>query len=129
MAVSAALPPLVPRRRFLASARRNSRSSSRMFSIPRNTYRKPACRLSGARGRPWLAMAEVIACTVNSRSSSPASMIATESLESSHVQGDVVVDEEDRPGAVRARVANIGDDAVEVVGVEIAPAHLDDRAE
>ena len=42
---------------------------------------------------------------------------------------DVVVDDEDGARAVVAGVANVGQHAVERVGVEVAAAHLDDRAE
>src|SRR4029453_8805405 len=44
------------------------------------------------------------------------------------VQRDVVVDQEDRPRSVIARVADVSQDAVEGEGMEVAPAHLDDRA-
>ena len=42
---------------------------------------------------------------------------------------DVVVDEEDGPRAAATRVADVGEDALDRIGVEVAPAHLDDRAE
>src|SRR5262249_34999606 len=45
------------------------------------------------------------------------------------VQRDVVVHQEDRPRPVIARVADVGQDAVESEGVKVPPAHLDDRAE
>ena len=49
--------------------------------------------------------------------------------EALHVEGDVVVDEEDRLGAVPLRIGNIGKDPLDWVGMEVAAAHLDDRAE
>ena len=42
---------------------RNARSSSRMFSMPRKTYRNPASRISGASVSPCVAIEAVIACT------------------------------------------------------------------
>ena len=50
-------------------------------------------------------------------------------FEAPDVERDVVVDEEDRPRAVAARVGDVGQHAVDAVGVEVAAAHLDDRAE
>ena len=50
-------------------------------------------------------------------------------LEPPDVQRDVVVHQEDRPRPVLAGIAEVGQDAVEGEGVEVAPAHLDDRAE
>ena len=49
--------------------------------------------------------------------------------EALHVERDVVVDDEQGPGAAITAVADVVEDAVEVVGVEVAAAHLDDRAE
>ena len=52
-----------------------------------------------------------------------------ERLEPRDVERDVVVDEEDRPRAARARIADVGDHAVDREAMEVAAAHLDDRAE
>ena len=54
---------------------------------------------------------------------------AAERLEPVDVERDVVVDEEDRLGAVRARVRDVGQHALDRVGMEVAAAHLDDRTE
>ena len=50
-----------------------------MFSIPRKTYRNPARRISGASVAPCVAIAEVMAWTVYSRSSRRAATIARQS--------------------------------------------------
>ncbi len=52
-----------------------------------------------------------------------------ESFEAFYVQGDVVIDQEDGAGAVIAGVANVGEDAIERVGMEVAAAHFNDGAE
>ncbi len=52
-----------------------------------------------------------------------------ERLKALDVEADVVVDDEDGAGAVIAGVANVGQDAIECVGVKVAAAHLDDGAE
>src|SRR6266404_4950529 len=49
-------------------------------------------------------------------------------LEARYVEGDVVIDEEDRPGAVGSGVAYVGEHPVEGKSVELATAHRDDRA-
>ena len=57
-------------------------------------------------------------------------MIAWQSaLEALHVERDVVVHQEDRPGAVSPRVGDVGQHAVDRIRMEVAAAHLDDRAE
>jgi hypothetical protein len=57
-------------------------------------------------------------------------MIApAERLEPPHVKRDVVVHNEERPGATVPRVADVRQDPLEGVGVEVASAHLDNRAE
>ena len=62
--------------------------------------------------------------------SGPASTIAWHKrLEPRDVERDVVVDQEDRARAAAPRVGDVRQDAREVEGVEVAPAHLDDRAE
>src|ERR1700730_11619537 len=50
-------------------------------------------------------------------------------LETMHVEHDIVVNQENGAGAVVARVANVGNYVLEGVGVEVAAAHFDDRAE
>src|SRR6202030_2669229 len=50
-------------------------------------------------------------------------------FKTSHIQRDVVVDEENGSSAVIAGVANVVQHAVERVGVEVAASHLDDGAE
>ena len=50
-------------------------------------------------------------------------------FESRDVQRDVVVDNEDRLRAMVARIANIGDHAIERVGMEISASHFNDRTE
>src|SRR4029079_5657576 len=50
-------------------------------------------------------------------------------LEARDVDRDVVVDEEDRAGATRARVGDVVEDAIEREPVKVPPSHLDDRAE
>ena len=50
-------------------------------------------------------------------------------LETMHVEHDIVVNQEDGAGAVVARVANVGNYVLERIGVEVAAAHFDDRAE
>src|SRR5947207_15616360 len=49
-------------------------------------------------------------------------------LEARYVEGDVVIDEEDRPGAVGSGAAYVGEHPVEGTSVELATAHRDDRA-
>ena len=61
---------------------------------------------------------------------SPASTIAAaQRLEPRDVERDVVVDEEDRARAAGPRVGDVRQHAGEIERVEVAPAHLDDRAE
>ena len=43
-----------------------------------------------------------------------------------HVQRDVVVDQEDRSRAALPGVRDVGHDALDRIGVEVAAAHLDD---
>jgi hypothetical protein len=50
-------------------------------------------------------------------------------FEATDVERDVIVDQENRFRSVSARVANVGQDSIEVVGVKVSTAHLDDRAE
>src|ERR1700730_807837 len=50
-------------------------------------------------------------------------------LETMHVEHDIVVNQEDGAGSVVARVANVGNHALEGIGVEVAAAHFDDGAE
>jgi hypothetical protein len=50
-------------------------------------------------------------------------------LEPLDVQGDVVVDDEDRLRAVTAGIGDVGHDALDRVRVKVTAAHLDDRAE
>ena len=47
-------------------------------------------------------------------------------LKAVHVERDVVVDKEDSARAVIAGVADVRQDAIEIVGVKIAAAHFDD---
>ena len=54
---------------------------------------------------------------------------AAQDLEARDVNRDVVVHEEDGPGAAIARVGDVRDHAIDGKAVEIPPAHLDDRAE
>src|SRR5258707_4944202 len=49
-------------------------------------------------------------------------------LEARHVEGDIVIDEEDCPGAVGSGVAYVGEHPVEGKSMELATAHRDDRA-
>src|SRR6476620_7068423 len=49
-------------------------------------------------------------------------------LEARHVEGDVVIDEEDCPSAVGSGVAYVGEHPVEGKSMELATAHRDDRA-
>src|SRR4029453_7685879 len=52
-----------------------------------------------------------------------------ESFESSHVQGDIIVDQENRPCAVIAGVAYVRQYPIERIRVELTAPHRDDRAE
>src|ERR1700737_1932290 len=52
-----------------------------------------------------------------------------ESLETMHVERNVVVHQENGTGAVVSRVSDVSQDAFESVGVKVASAHFDDRAE
>src|SRR5215475_16067200 len=45
------------------------------------------------------------------------------------VEGDIIVDEEDRTGAMVARVADVRQHPVQGVRMKVATAHRDDRAE
>ena len=81
--------------------------------------RRPVAR--DGRGHALHQIVDVVETGVDDR--------AAERLEPADVQRDVVVDEEDGPRAVVPRVADVGQDPLERVGVEVASAHLDDRAE
>src|SRR5262249_12011012 len=50
-------------------------------------------------------------------------------LKTVDVEGDVVIDHEKCLGSVLAGVADVGQDSVERIGMEVAPTHRDDRAE
>src|SRR5215831_8514808 len=50
-------------------------------------------------------------------------------LKTVDVEGDVVVDHEESLGSVLAGVADVSQDSVERIGMEVAPTHSDDRAE
>src|SRR5712692_2008119 len=52
-----------------------------------------------------------------------------ERFEAMHVERNVVVHEKDGPGTVVTSVADVGQDTLKRVGVEVAAAHLDYRAE
>src|SRR5215469_4082753 len=52
-----------------------------------------------------------------------------ERLKTVDVEGDVVIDHEKCLGSVLAGVADVGQDPVERIGMEVAPTHSDDRAE
>src|SRR5579862_3969026 len=52
-----------------------------------------------------------------------------ERLETMYVERDVVVHQKNRASAVVSRVTDIRQDSVELVGVKVATAHFDDRAE
>ena len=54
---------------------------------------------------------------------------AADRLEATHVDRDVVVHDEDRARPPGARVPDVVEHAVDGPGVEVAAAHLDDRAE
>ncbi len=107
--------------RSLAPARRNCRSSSTRFSMPRNTLTK-AGRAHQRRQR--LAVRRDQGghrLHVSTRACSPASMMARlQTLEARDVQRDVVAVEEQHPRAVR-RVANIVEDAIHIERAEVAP--------
>src|SRR5258705_10511528 len=49
-------------------------------------------------------------------------------LEARHVESDIVIDEEDCPGAVGSGVAYVGEHPVEEKSMELATGHRDDRA-
>ena len=50
-------------------------------------------------------------------------------VEAPHVQGDVVIDQENGPGAVIAGVAYVRQYPIERIGVKLATPHRDDRTE
>ena len=52
-----------------------------------------------------------------------------QSLETPHIQHDVVIHQKNSAGAVIASIANVVQNAVERISEEIPSAHLDDRAE
>src|SRR6266478_8379437 len=54
---------------------------------------------------------------------------AAQRFEPSDIERDVVVDQEDGLRPMGPRIADVSQDPIEGIRVEIAPAHLDDRAE
>src|SRR5262245_19285080 len=52
-----------------------------------------------------------------------------QSFEAAHVKRDVVVDDEDRSRAVISGIADICDDPIKRISMEVPASHLDDRAE
>src|SRR5262245_30194985 len=77
--------------------------------------------VSDGRGHRLNGVFEVVEPGIDDRSA--------ERLEPPHVKRDVVVHDEERPGTTVPRVANVRQDPIEGVDVEVASAHLDNRAE
>src|SRR5262249_19085576 len=52
-----------------------------------------------------------------------------ERFESSHIEGDIVIDQKNRPGAVFRGITYVRQDPIERIDVKLSTPHLNDRAE
>ena len=132
MAAIVALPTVRPcsRRAFLACAFRKREVVVQHVLDAEEHVAEPGAAHQRSQGRAVLgdgcghrlhAVLQVVEVVIDDR--------AAERLEPPDVERDVVVHQEDGARAVVARVADVGQHAVHGVRVEVAAAHLDDRAE
>ena len=132
MALSVAFPDFQPfsRSRFLDSAREepqvffkdvlDAEEDVAEAGLPHQPG-QPLAVAGDGRGRRLNGVFELVQPGVDDR--------AAERLEPPHIKRDVVVHDEERSGATVPRVADVRQDPLEGVGVEVASAHLDNRAE